>query len=103
MKTFINTKTGITKTDDRGNKVNIGFAGIANMALNSPPQGGWSTDEMRKRIKVMDKLENAEIGDSIELEDAEFEKILECSQIKWKFFHKDIIAFEDYLLKLKAE
>lgn len=103
MKTFINTKTEITKLNEEGTKVNLGFADLASMVLNSAPQGGWTTDEMRKRIKVMDKMDKVELGQSIELEDAEFEKILECSNIKWKFMHKDVIAFEDYLLKLKAE
>ena len=99
MKTFINKKTEITFEGKPS-----GFANLAMIALNTPPQGGWTTDEMRKRIKVLTKLDKQELEAKIELEDAEFDTIHDCTKVlKWQFMHKDIVAFEDYLDEIKKE
>ena len=100
MKTFINKETEITVTNEKGDKTFMSYADLAKMSLNAPPQGGWTTDEMRSRIKITDKLEGIEAGIEVQLEDAEFKKVLEASKIKWKFMHKDIVAYEDHLLTL---
>lgn len=104
MKTFINKATEITfkepisKGSEELKVTNMTFADLAKMSLNSPPQGGWTTDEMRTRLKVTDKLEDITPEATVEFEDAEFAKIVECSKIKWNFMHKDIVAYEDFLL-----
>jgi len=108
MKTFINKSTEITmalppKVEGGEPETSVMlFADLAKMSLNTAPQGGWTTDEMRTRINITDKLEDLKVDVKVKLEDAEFEKILECSKIKWNFMHKDIVAYEDHLLELKT-
>jgi hypothetical protein len=103
MKTFVNTKTEITQTDEKKNKTNLGFADLSLIALNTPPQGGWTPDDMRKRLKVMSKLEDQKLGAKIKLEDAEFAELFACKDVRWKFMHKDVVAFDDYLIDLNNE
>ncbi len=98
MKTIINKKTKIVIADESGEQVPMLYTDLIGICLNNPPQGGWKTDEMRKRIKIEDKLEGVKEDGEIKLEDAEWEKVVECSKIPWQFKHKDIIAFEDALL-----
>ena len=108
MKTFINKDTEIAfemPSEIEGEELivkTMGFADLAKISLNSPPEGGWTTDEMRIRIKITSKFENAEKNSKIDLEDAEFDKVLQCSNIKWNFMHKDIVAYDDHLLELKT-
>jgi hypothetical protein len=103
MKTFINTKTEITKGDEQGNTTNLGYADLGAIALNTAPQGGWTPADMRKRLKVIAKLEDQEFDAKIELEDAEFDTLYQNKDVRWKFMHKDVVAFDDYLEELKKE
>ena len=98
MKTIINKKTKIVMANESGEQVPMLYTDLIAICLNNPPQGGWKTDEMRKRIKIEDKLEGVKEDGEIKLEDAEWEKVVECSKMPWQFKHKDIIAFEDALL-----
>jgi hypothetical protein len=81
--------------DESGETTFMTYADLIKICLNNPPKNGWTTDEMRKRIKIEDKLEDLKAEDDISLEDAEFDKVVECSKVPWQFKHKDIIAFED--------
>ena len=109
MKTFINKNTEITISvpaeveGGEPTKDTMSFGDLAKMSLNAPPAGGWTTDEMRSRLTITAKFEKIEKEAAVELENAEFEKVLECSKIKWNFMHKDIVAYEDHLLELKAQ
>lgn len=96
MKTFINKSTNIKNGEDDL----LGYANLAIVGLNTQPKGGFGVDDMRKRIKVMDKLDNLDLNKEVDLEDAELELIVSCSNIKWPFMHKDVIAFSDYLIDL---
>lgn len=100
MKTFENKETEITQGNEDGSKTNLGYANLAMVGLNTPPQGGWTPTEMRERINVLAKLD-APLGTKIKLEDAEFNLVVACSNVKWQFMHKDVVAFIDYLEKLK--
>ena len=101
MKTITNKSTEITMANQSGETTFMTYADLIKICLNNPPKNGWTTDEMRKRIKIEDKLEDLKAEDDISLEDAEFDKVLECSKVPWQFKHKDIIAFEDTLLSAK--
>ena len=103
MKTFLNKKTEITQIDDKEKKTNLGYADLAAIALNTAPQGGWTPDDMRKRIKVMSKLEKQKLGAKIKLEDAEFNTLFDNKDVRWKFMHKDVVSFDDYLIELSKE
>ena len=63
-------------------------------ALNSAPKEGFVPEEMRKRLKVLDKLETA--GTSVDLEDAEAETLKSAmADMKWALLNKDILDLCD--------
>jgi len=100
MKTIINKSTKITEqisSDPTIELRTLNYADLALLTLNIPPERGWTTAEMRIRLKVEDKLEDVEVEAEVNLEDAEFAKLLECSNLKWSFKHKDILAYCDHL------
>lgn len=70
------------------------YADLAKLCIDSPPQGGFTVDEMRKRLKIAERLDTANAR--IELEDAEFDKLRELiGQYRWGLMHPDVIAFVD--------
>ena len=103
MVKFENKSTEITMAmDAEGKDLRIlDYADLVVMLLNNPPKQGWTTSEMRLRIKIEDKLENTETDSTVEFEEKEVQKIIECLNMPWSFKHKAIIEFEDYLLSFK--
>lgn len=67
--------------------------------LEQRPQDGFSVDEMRKRIKILDKLEDSGEGSSvIEFDDQEFALISQLAKsFKWGMLDKFIVEFADSL------
>ena len=98
MKTFKNQQTKIT-APIAGTKelITMTYVHLSQLILNIPPQGGWTKDEMKVRIKIEDKLEKLEVGKTVELEDAEMAKLVECSTQPWQFKHKDLLKYLDDL------
>jgi len=98
MKTFTNQQTSITiGIEGTREKKEMTYADLANLTLNIVPQGGWTKDEMKIRFKIESKLEKLNVDESIELEDAEFKKVLDCSSQPWQFKHKDLLAYMEDL------
>ncbi len=96
MKKFENKKTELKDGENE-----MGFADLAIICLNTLPQGGLSPQEMAKRIKLINPLEDLEIGKELKIEDADFEVLKTCSdETKWRMIHKDIVAFHEYIDKL---
>ena len=71
------------------------------LILNHQPKEGWTTSEMRSRIRIEAKVEDLKTDELLELEDAEYDKIVNCLGIPWTFKHKSLIKFEDYILNLR--
>lgn len=62
--------------------------------LSLPPQG-MNVGEMRRRMKVMDKIEAA-TGEVLTLEDAEYDIIKSAFQtFPFRLGHKDLVAIDD--------
>ena len=77
------------------------YGDLVVICMNTPPaNGAWTTSEMRSRIKIEEKVEEAKADEIIEFEEAEIKKIVECSKQPWRFKHKVILEFEEYLLTL---
>ena len=67
-----------------------------NLALNTIPEHGLTPSEMRKRLKVAEKLDGLNVDDLLLLEDNEASDLKGwVRQIKWKQVHEDILAFCD--------
>lgn len=96
MKTFKNQQTSITIGIANTNETKeMTYADLAKLTLDIPPAKGWDKNEMKIRIKIEDKLESLEVGKTVELEDAEMQKIIDCSDQPWQFKHKDLVKYLD--------
>ncbi len=73
-------------------------------ALNAPLGQGFTPKEMKDRIKVMEKIEKADGGATLKLEDAEFETIAESfknMEGKWAIIDKAIVAMDERIAQVK--
>ena len=63
--------------------------------LNRPPQKGVTLKEMRRDLKLLDKLEDA--SNEIIFTDEEYKHLLELiNSSEWAIKHKDILDFAEY-------
>lgn len=95
MKTIENKTTNIIKAEGVMAKYSDLFA----IVLNKPLQKLVSLADMRRDLKLIDKLEVS--GETIELTDDEFKylhKSVETSE--WAIKHIDILTFADYINSL---
>jgi len=94
MKKFENKTTGIQKSMKADDCMT--FAEIGIECINNTPEGGFTPDEMRSRLRVIDNLKSAET--EIQIEDADFEKLKQCvNSMKWAVMDQDIVDFTDLI------
>lgn len=92
MKTIKNKTTSILK-DDTG-KAFMCFSDLAIACVNQPTPDGFSAEDIRTRLKLLDVFKNAQ--DEINLEDADFASCaVLVSKMKWAIIHSDIVDFCD--------
>ncbi len=107
MKVIQNKKTDMNIVDINNKPMpNATYFNILTMMVNNPPtnpQGvplGFSLPEMRLRDKLLTKIESGK--QTIELEDAEFNKLMECHDaFTWRVIHKGCMELGDYLEGVK--
>lgn len=104
MKKFENRGTTITKgMDNEGKSLgNATYFDLAIILLDCEPKTGWTPSIMAERYRVEDKIRDIEEGETVDLEDAEFDKIVEqLDTMKWKMKHRDIVDFDQYVRSIK--
>ena len=75
------------------------YSELIKACLNNVPQGGFTPQEMKERMKILDVLETA--NGTIDLEDADAKKMKDCvKQMKWGLLDKNLIEFIDSVEKL---
>lgn len=93
--------------------------GVLRNAATQPPPNGWEIEDMRKRMRILDKLDkfeekysytgillNAPEGylektDSLDLEDSEFDNLKAAFlSMKWAFLSKAILEINDQIVAL---
>ena len=95
MKTIKNKQTSIRFQDKL-----LSYGDLLSVVLDEPPNSGVKINEMRERMKILDKISAAKDAD-IELEDAEFSKVkLLFDAFGWPHNHKDLIGLSDHLEEL---
>jgi len=102
-KTEITESRNVTEENPTGDIVNLGFLDLLLTGLNSPPKEGFTTSEMKERFNVISKIEDVKIGDTVELEDAEFLVAYNCRIKNWRMMHRDIVAFDEHLEEVKKQ
>ena len=71
-------------------------------ALNFVQEGGIALSEQGKRIKVIEKVENAENGTELELDDVEVDLIHQLLQgMRYGLINKGLLEFGDYITEVK--
>ena len=95
MKNFNNKTTEIKKDETSFTT----FKDLATVCVNQIPQGGLDVMQMKNRLNVLNKLENA--NGKISLEDAEADTLKDCVKaMKWAIMHKDLVEFIETVEKL---
>jgi hypothetical protein len=79
----------------------LSYSDLALLSINAPVKEGFTVEDIRGRIKVLDKLTDANAEDVVELEDAESNVLkMAVAAMKWNLIHKDIISFCDYVKEM---
>ncbi len=70
------------------------YANLVKAVVNTPPKDGFTADEMRSRMRILDCLEKA--NGILELEDSDTKKFKQCTKdMKWAMMNKEIVQFCD--------
>lgn len=78
--------------------------GVASRQPSGERQTGFDIAEMRKSMKVIDKLEAAEGQDSVMLEDAEFELLkTRLEQTRWTMVTREFLKFLDDVINAPTQ
>jgi hypothetical protein len=76
------------------------YSELLQVCLDVPPQGGFTTTEMKARLKVSTALDKA--NGHIELEDADYNKLVELvKDMKWGVVAQELVDMEEALLNAK--
>ena len=93
-----------TEIEEGGKKLT--YTDLVKAILNRAPQGGYSPEEMGARLDILGKFNDKKLrsvkgSKFVDLEDAEFAKLYQCSAaMRWPFMHEDLKTFTDYLESL---
>ena len=94
MKTFENKTISIKGSEPSK------YSDLLKICLDSIPQGGLTTSEMKARLKVATALDNA--AENIQLEDADHDKLVSLvKEMKWGVVAQEIIDLEEAVLNAK--
>ncbi len=95
MKTLLNKQFElVSHKDEKGVDVKFQTKDFAKVCVNNPKEGGFTPDEMKKRIRLIDLFE--EEKKEYQVEDADLQELKTCvSSMKWAIAHKDIVSFSE--------
>jgi hypothetical protein len=80
----------------------LNYRDMITTLMRHPNREGLTIDDVRKGLKVLDALEETEVGD-LYLEDADHSYLIQkLNAFKWPFASKAILEFHDDLTKAKA-
>lgn len=81
--------------NNRETPVDLKTLDLVKLAVNQAPEGGYTPEEMTKRIRILDVIDSLpENAEALELEDADFDNLKKwVVQVKWSFVSRFIIAF----------
>lgn len=82
-------------------KKEVKYTEWINNCVKHPPVGGFDYDEMKKRDKLFDKVQDNNVAEIV-FEDAEYDHLVQLvKQMKWGIFNKSITDFSTYIIELK--
>ena len=103
MKLFEIKSSGIKGQDETGKLIGFSYLDLAKMCLNKAPREGFTVQEMKARLRVMDVLEKGKSSGFALLEDADAEKLKQCVEgFLWGAMDKAVVEFVDYACALPS-
>lgn len=103
MKQISLKEFNVSAVDDTGKErsILVTYKGLLTSALNTPPQDGFTLDEMDDRLKIKAKIEKA--NSYVNLDDNQANKLCDLA-LKQKFVMLDagFVGYRDHLKKVKA-
>jgi len=99
---MVNFKNKSTEMLDgrEGENTVMGFATLLLVGLEGVPPEGTSLSDMRKSYKLIDILQPMELEEEVVMDDADFKFAVSRIPKNWKVQHRDMVAFDDYILEL---
>jgi len=97
-------RTGASILDTKGKEKTdeVFYKTLILGALNFVQEGGISLSEQGKRLRVIEKVENAENGTELELDDADISLIHQLLQgMKYGLISKGLMEFGEYISEVK--
>ncbi len=71
---------------------------LLQIVRQAPDQRGWSLDEVRQGIRLLDALEPATVGDVVGFEDADYAQLVERARnFRWAWVDRRIDQFVRHL------
>ena len=99
MKTLKNEVYDIKDRDKDWKEINLQTDDLCKICLNTPKEGGFTPEEMRWRIKLLELFSKKE--KEYQVEDADIQELKNSvSSMKWAIVHQDIVKFTDTINEL---
>ena len=100
MKTIENRQTEMPFKENDGEQIKQAtYFDLVRYCLNQTPQGGFTFEEMRRRLRILEAISSA--PESAALEDADLDKLKECvTAARWLSLDKTVVEFSDYIRNL---
>ena len=98
------SRNGNPILDEKGEerKDEVFYKSLIIGALNFVQEGGIPLSEQGKRLRVIEKIENAKNGTELELDDVDIDLIYQLLQnMKYGLIDKGLLEFGDYIKKVK--
>lgn len=104
MKVLENKSTEITAQATEQTTVLLKYADLIKIVCNTPMQGGFGITDIKSRIAILAACENIEADAEILLENTDAAYLqTTIKNMKWSFFHKDLVTFTEDVEKMKEE
>lgn len=76
------------------------YADLVRLCIDNPPKDGFTPDQMRKRLRVLDALDG--VDGTIEFEDSDADTVKDCvSTMRWARMDRELLEFTDAVEGMK--
>ncbi len=80
------------------------FGHLAKNCLNATPANGFTVEQMRRRLKFLDKIDEAmnSKAEKLDLTASEVAELVACeAEMRWALMSPELIRFSDHVRSLK--
>lgn len=82
-------------------KDKINYKELLKICVNTPPQGGYTPEDMKNRVKILSVIDSS--NGEMKFEDAEYNTLKECvNKSRWNVLAPELVEFIEYVGNVKA-